>query len=126
MVRPVLTDSGCVQLVPLEPERQVAVRERLADGARGERLVRALVPDDHRALAVAGTDPALEVAVAERVVLDLDGEPLLARVGRRALRDRPGLQDSVGLEPEVVVQRARRVLLDHEPRHAVRSTRARR
>ncbi len=40
--------------------------------------------------------------------------PLLRRVEARALRHGPALQRAVELEPEVVVQRARRVLLDHE------------
>jgi hypothetical protein len=49
------------------------------------------------------------------MVLDLDGEPLLARIGRRAFRHRPRAQRSVDLEPEVVMEVTRVVLLDDEP-----------
>jgi hypothetical protein len=53
--------------------------------------------------------------VRECVVGDLDGEALHLRVGRQVLRHRPRLQDTPELEPEVVVQRAGVVALDHEP-----------
>src|SRR5262245_63910511 len=46
------------------------------------------------------------------MVLDTHGEPLLARVEGRAFRHRPAQQDAVQLQPEVVVETRRRVLLD--------------
>jgi hypothetical protein len=48
------------------------------------------------------------------MVLDMDGEPLLARHQARALGDGPALEHFVELEAEIVVQPARRVLLDDE------------
>ena len=84
------------------------------------------VPDDHRAgAASARADLAFEFEVIERMVLDLDREPLLGRIGRRAFRDGPGLQDAVDLEPEVIVQRGRVVLLDDEPVGTLRRFRSR-
>ena len=75
----------------------------------------AAVPQQHRAAAVlAFGDHALETAIVERMVLDLDGEPLLAGVEARSLRHRPALQDAVELETEIEVQPARLVLLDDE------------
>jgi len=49
------------------------------------------------------------------VVLGLHGEPLVGRVRRRALRDGPGFEHALELEPKVVVGPARGVLLDDEP-----------
>src|SRR5690606_3172896 len=48
----------------------------------------------------------------ERMVLDVDGEALLARHQAGALGDRPALQHAVHLQAQVVVQPPRRVLLD--------------
>src|SRR5690349_9130677 len=100
----------------------MAALERLARGLLAEDAVGAGVPHDHLAGAVLALgDHALEVAVGERVVFGRHGEPLLARVERRPLRYRPRLEHAVGLEPEVVVQARRRVLLDHEARLAAPS-----
>lgn len=52
------------------------------------------------------------------MVLGADREPLDARVQGRPLGDRPGRQRAVHLQPEVVVKRARGVLLDRETRVA--------
>ena len=91
---------------------------RVGDGddlaaPRREVAIGPLVPDDHRARPVvaAGYRP-LEVPVVERVVLDLDRQSLHARVITRALRHGPGNKYAVRLQPKVVVQTARRVLLD--------------
>jgi bifunctional non-homologous end joining protein LigD len=111
------------ELVPVQPHLHVAAghgvghRDRLAV-LLGEVVVGAGVPHDHRALAVAVADPSLVVGVRQLVVLDLDGQPLLARVERRALRHRPGHQDAVDLESHVEVQRRGIVALDDEERSA--------
>ena len=74
-----------------------------------------VVPDLDRAGAVlALRDLALEGRVLERMVLDVDGEMLLPRLERHALRDRPARERAVQLEAEVVVQAARVVPLDDE------------
>ena len=56
-------------------------------------------------------DHALEVAIGERMILDVDGEPLVRRIEAGALRHRPAFERSVELETEVVMQAAGRVLL---------------
>ncbi len=90
----------------------------------------AAVPQQHGAAAVLALgDDALELAVLERVILDVHRQPLVGRVEAGPLRHRPALQHAVQLEPEVVVQAARRVLLDHErerSRAALRAWLARR
>ena len=72
---------------------------------------------------------ALEVAVLERVILDLHGEPLVGHVVRRTLRHGPRREHAVHLEAEVEVQLAGGVLVDDEQpagdgRHRSRPARA--
>src|SRR5690606_6854299 len=51
-------------------------------------------------------------AVVQRVVLDMDGQALLAGHQARPLGDGPALEDAIHLQAQVVVQAACRVLLD--------------
>jgi hypothetical protein len=84
-------------------------------------LVGAAVPDLDRTGAVLPLrDLALEARVLERVVLDVDGEVLLARLERHALRHRPARERAVTLEAEVVVEPPRVVALDDEDGRALR------
>jgi hypothetical protein len=59
------------------------------------------------------------------VVLDVDGEVLLARLERDALRHGPARERAVPLEAEVVVQPARVVALDDEDRLSCRASSSR-
>ena len=75
----------------------------------------AAVPDLHRAAAVLALgDGALEVAVVERMILDLHREPLLARIEGGPARHRPGLEHAVIFETKIVMQPRGGVLLNHE------------
>src|ERR1700738_938739 len=79
------------------------------------RLPSAAVPDDHRARAIfALRNVAHEIKVFDRVVLGADRKPLFADREARAFGDSPAFQDSVHLEPQIVMQPARRVLLNDE------------
>src|SRR5262245_26947890 len=79
------------------------------------RIPLAAVPDQHSAAAVLSLrDGSLEFVVLDRVVLHLDRETLLARHEARAARHGPALHHAVELEPQVVMQPARRMLLDDE------------
>src|SRR5207244_11967841 len=69
---------------------------------------------------------ALERAVIEWMVLDMNCQPLLPRIEARPLRDRPALQDAVELQPEIVMKPACRVLLDHKGESLARRRGARR
>ena len=78
-------------------------------------VVGARVPDLHLAGAVAaGGDLTREVDVAERMVLDVDGEVVALRIVRDALGHRPGDEHAVALESQIPVQAARVVLLHDE------------
>ncbi len=101
-----------VQLVAVQREFQVALLESFF-GIVG--LPIAAIPELHRAAAVLALRyGAFEIAVVERMILHLDGQPLVARIERRTLGHRPGLEDAVEFEPEIVMQSRRRMLLDHE------------
>src|SRR3546814_3074296 len=65
----------------------------------------AAVPQHHRAAAVLTLrNGPFERAVFQRVVLDADGEALLAGHQARPLGDRPALQHAVHLQAQVVVR----------------------
>src|SRR2546429_379706 len=74
----------------------------------------AAIPEHDEAGAVAFGNHAFELAVREWMILDVHGEPLRLRIERGTLGDRPRQQHAVVLEPEVVVQMARQMLLDAE------------
>ena len=116
------------ELGAAQRDAQLARGDPLPDEALGLRTVvvpvslailvgriRAAVPYDHFARAVLlGRDHAFEGGVVVGVVLGHDGEALVHRVERGAAWDGPGLEHAVALQPEIVVQLARRVLLHHE------------
>ncbi len=77
---------------------------------------RALVPDRHRAGAVLTLrDLTVELEVLERVVLGAHREPVLRRVRRDPVRDRPRRERPIVLEAQVPVQAGGVVLLHDEP-----------
>src|ERR1700746_2061200 len=79
------------------------------------RRPRAAIPDQHGAAAVlALRDGAFEVLIVDRMIFHFHREALLAGHEARSLGDGPALEHAVEFEAEVVMQAARRVLLDHE------------
>jgi flavin-binding protein dodecin len=50
-------------------------------------------------------DDALEIAISERVILDLDREALIRGIERRTLGDGPGAEHAADLQAKIVVQR---------------------
>ncbi len=109
-------DETALQPLAVEDDLKVAFLQALMRIGPGLGLPIAAVPQHHRAAAIlAFWDRPLEVAVVERVVLHLHGEPAVMRVDRRAFGHRPGLERPVELQAEVVVQARGVMLLDHEP-----------
>ena len=95
----------------MEDELQIALGEAFAGVA--DRLPRPLVPQHHRAAAVIALgDGALEVAIVERVVLDMDREALLLGIEARPIGHRPRHQHAVALEAEIEMHPRRVVFLD--------------
>jgi hypothetical protein len=77
----------------------------------------AAIPEHHCAAAVfAFRDRAFEIPVVERMVLDLHRQSLVAGIAGRTFGDSPGFEYPVELEPQVIVQTGRSVLLDDEAR----------
>jgi len=82
-----------------------------------EQLVGAVVPDLDAAPAVLTLrDLAVERRIGERVVLDVHREHFVAGLERHALGHGPGRERAVSFQPEVVVQPAGVVPLNHEDR----------
>ena len=78
-------------------------------------VVCALIPDlDCAGAVLAFGDYALEVDVAYRVILDLNGQSTDAGGLRRAFRYRPTLQYTIHLQPEIPVEVGCMMLLDYE------------
>src|SRR5260221_8782125 len=115
-----------LQLLAVEGEFERA----LAIGGFGVLVVRlpgAVIPEQHRAAAIlTPRNDALEIAIVERMVLDMDGKALLAGIEARALGNRPALEDAVELEAEIVMQPRRRMLLDDKAPPAARGPLSRR
>src|SRR5580692_5289299 len=106
---------AAMQALALEREFQVAGAQRLLGRFGSFRNPVAAIPELHRAAAVfACRNRSLEITVVERMVFHLDGEALIGRIIGGAASDRPGLENAIELEPQVVMQAPRRVLLDDE------------
>jgi hypothetical protein len=108
---------GALELLAAQREAQLAGGELCAHARFGlfpvvERVlvllvgrIDATVPHDHIAGAVLlRGDHAFERCVVEWMILGLDREPLVAKLGRRSFRHRPRLENAIELETKVVVQ----------------------
>src|SRR5206468_1548661 len=103
------------ELEPEQLELELAPRDLLARRPVAERAEPPTIPDDGRSRAVAALgDHTLEVGVLDGMVFDVDGQAPLAVADRRALGHRPAGEHAVDLEPQVVVEPPRRVLVDDE------------
>src|SRR5207247_8806450 len=100
---------GAVEALAVQAYRQATVALLL------DELIGAAIPDpDGAGPVVPRRDLAFEVRVVERMILDVDGEMLCARLERHALRHRSARESPVALQPEVVVEPPRIVALDDE------------
>ena len=105
-----------VQLVAVQREFQIAF---LVSPLRIVGFPIAAVPELHGTAAILPLrNGAFEIAVIERMILHFDREPLVMRIERGALGNRPGLEDAVALEADVIMQGPGGVLLDHEEERA--------
>ena len=80
-----------------------------------DQLIRPDIPHHDRSTAILALgNGSLELHILDRMVLGLHRKPLFVELVWRAFGDRPRFEDAVHLEPKVVMQIPRRVLLDHE------------
>ena len=107
--------EASVQPLAVQHELEVALLHRLFRRLAALRLPVAPIPEHDRAATIlALRDRAFEITIVERVVLDLDREPLVARIERRPLGYRPGFEHAVEFEAEIVMEPGGIVLLDDE------------
>ncbi len=103
------------ELFAKETNMDVSLVEHGVLLARRDRLVGPAVPDEHVPGAILLVrDASLELVVRHGVVLGLDRQPANDGVVARPLGHRPADHGAVDLEPEVVMQAARVVLLNDE------------
>ena len=101
---------AAAELVAVQREFQVALLE---SALRIVGLPIAAIPELHGAAAILALgNGAFEIAVIQRMVFHLHRQPLVVRIERRPLRDRPGLEDAVEFQAQIVMQPARVMLLN--------------
>src|SRR5262249_17770601 len=97
----------------VELELEIATPQHLARGRVTVRHPIAAIPELHRTATVLPLrDSALEVAIVQRVVLDLDCEAPRVRIERWTLGHCPGLEDAIEFQAQVIMQPRGGVLLD--------------
>src|SRR5262249_49020413 len=102
-----------MQLLAVELEREAAFA--IAVARITVRVPAAAIPDHYRTAAILALwDRALEPVVFDRVILNVNRQPFLARPEARRAGHRPPFHHAVEFEPEIVVQAAGRVLLDYK------------
>jgi hypothetical protein len=79
----------------------------------------AAIPEHDRSAAVfvLWNDP-LETAIFERMIFDFDREPLFTGIEARSFRHCPALEHAIEFETKIIVEPARRMLLDDEGQRA--------
>ena len=105
-----LERPGALELVAVEFEIDLAVVVIAVD------MPLAAIPDHHGAGAVTFRNHAFEIAVVERMILDLHRQMLLSRLEARPLGQRPAAQHAILFQPQIVVQPAGVMLVNHETR----------
>src|SRR6202040_469244 len=89
-------NPAAVQTLSLQHELEVAASKRLLWRLVAFGLPKSAVPALNRPAAVfAPGDRSLEVPIIERVILDLDREPLVMEIERRAAGHGPRFKDTV-------------------------------
>lgn len=107
--------EAALQPLAVERELEVALLELALRAELALRLPVAPVPElDGAAAILALGDRPLEIAIGERMILDLDGEALVGGVERWSPGHGPGFEDAVQLQPQVVMQPRRIMFLDDE------------
>lgn len=107
--------EAAVQAFAFQGELEVTLGEGLLGALISFRFPIAPIPEHDRPTAILTfRNGAFEVAIVERMILDLNCQPLVVRVERRAFGDRPGFEDAIQLEPQVIVQPGGIMFLDDE------------
>src|SRR5688572_18401898 len=107
-------DEPAPKLLPLEPDLELACAQRIRRFwlARLRRPPAPVPHDDVATSILPGWDHALEPEVVQRVVLDLDSQPLCRRSERRTAWHGPGRRHAADLEAQVVMESASPITVD--------------
>src|SRR5215813_3090024 len=105
------------QFLAGEGEFELTLAECLIDIAIALRHPETPIPQHDRAAAIFafGYGP-LEVTVVQRVVFHFDSQALVGGIERGSFGYRPGFEDAVVLQPQIVVEATGRVFLDDKAR----------
>src|SRR5262245_31012707 len=105
------------QFLAGEGEFELTLAECLIDSAIALLGPEAPIPQHDRAAAIfAFRDGPLEVTVVQRVVFHFDSQALVGGIERGSFGYRPGFEDTVVLQPQIVVEATCRVFLDDKAR----------
>ncbi len=104
-----------VESLSLEPEFELTRAQLLGSGPAALGAPEAAVPELHGSAPIFATrDRPLEVSVVEGMVLHFHRQAFLSGIQRRSARHGPGSEDSVQLEPQIVMKPPRGMLLNDE------------
>ncbi|MBB4482288.1 hypothetical protein GGE46_004901 [Rhizobium etli] len=107
--------EASVQALAVKRELEIALEKGLLGARSSLRLPITAIPQHDCAAAIlAFRNRTFEIAIIEWMVLDLDRQALVVWIERWTLGDGPALEHAVELEPQVVVQTCRIVLLNDE------------
>ncbi len=99
----------------VQDEMQMPFLQCLARVLAGDRLPGAVIPQHHRPAAIfLFGNRTLEIAISERVILGPHRQPLVLGIETWPLRHRPAFQDTVQLQPEIIMEAGGVMLLDDE------------
>ncbi len=107
--------EAAMQPLTFQRKLEITLGERLFGRLVAFRLPVAAIPKHDRTAAIlAFRYRTFEVAVVQRMVLDLDSQALVVRIERRSFGHRPGLEDAIEFEPQIIMQPRRVVFLNDE------------
>ena len=109
-------NPAAVQTLSLQHELEVATSKRFLWRLVAFGLPISAVPELNRPAAIfALGDRSLEVPIVERVILDLNREPLVMGIERWPAGHSPRFKDTIELKPKIVMQPRCGMLLDDKP-----------
>ena len=108
-------DPSAAQALTEKVEFEFAAVEGVLRRLTPDRLPIAAIPELDRAAAIfALRDRAFKITVIERMVFDLDRKATIMWVDRWAARHRPGFEDPVEFEPQIIVKPPSGMLLHNK------------
>src|SRR6266700_312856 len=106
---------AALQFLAGNGELQLALAKSASGVARDFRVPQAPIPYHDGAAAILPLrDRAFKVTIVEWMILDLDGQAAIARAKGGPLRNGPGFENAIHLQPQIVMEPGGGVLLNNE------------